>query len=69
MPIRLHKFGEGWGLADPSPFCVKVENFLREAKIDFEAVPFDPRQSFRRDRKGRCPSLKTRMEASLATRW
>ena len=57
MPIRLHKFGEAWGLADPSPFCVKVENFLREAKIDFEVVPFDPRHSFRRAPKGKMPFI------------
>lgn len=57
MPIRLHKFGEAWGLPDPSPFCVKVENFLREAKIDFEPVPFDPRLSFRRAPKGKMPFI------------
>lgn len=57
MPIRLHKFGEAWGLADVSPFCVKVENFLREAKIDFEVVPFDPRRSFGRAPKGKLPFI------------
>jgi glutathione S-transferase len=57
MPIRLHKFGEAWGLADPSPFCVKVESFLREAGIPFEPVPFDPRQSFRRAPKGKLPFI------------
>lgn len=57
MPIKLHKFGEAWGLADPSPFCLKVENFLREANISFEVVPFDPRQSFRRAPKGKMPFI------------
>jgi glutathione S-transferase len=57
MPIRLHKFGEAWGLADPSPFCVKVENFLREAKIAFEVVPFDPGTSLRRAPKGKIPFI------------
>ena len=57
MAIKLHKFGEAWGLADPSPFCLKLESFLREAKIDYEAVPFDPRQSFRRAPKGKIPFI------------
>lgn len=42
MPIKLHKFGEVWGIADPSPFCLKVESFLREANVPYESVPFDP---------------------------
>ena len=57
MAIKLHKFGEAWGLADPSPFCLKLESFLREAKIDYEVVPFDPRQSFRRAPKGKIPFI------------
>ena len=57
MAIKLHKFGEAWGLADPSPFCLKLENFLRGAKIDYEAVPFNPRQSFRRAPKGKMPFI------------
>ena len=57
MAIKLHKFGEAWGLADPSPFCLKLESFLREAKIDYEVVPFDPRQSFRRAPKGKMPFI------------
>lgn len=57
MPIKLHKFGEAWGLADPSPFCLKLESFLREAKIDYQVAPFDPRQSFRRAPKGKMPFI------------
>jgi glutathione S-transferase len=57
MPIKLHKFGEAWGLADPSPFCVKLESFLREAKIDYQVAPFDLRRSFRRAPKGKMPFI------------
>jgi len=57
MPVKLHKFGEAWGLADPSPFCLKVENFLRETKIAYETVPFDPRRSFARAPKGKLPFI------------
>lgn len=57
MPVKLHKFGEVWGLADPSPFCVKVESFLRETKIAFEGVPFNPRRSFAKAPKGKLPFI------------
>ena len=56
-PIKLHKFGEAWGLADPSPFCLKVESFLRETNIAYEAVPFDPRRSFAKAPKGKLPFI------------
>ncbi len=36
--IRLHKFRAHWGLPDPSPFCVKVETYLRMADLPFERV-------------------------------
>jgi glutathione S-transferase len=57
MPVKLYKFGEVWGLADPSPFCVKVESFLRETNIAFEVVPFDPRRSFAKAPKGKLPFI------------
>jgi glutathione S-transferase len=57
MAVRLHKFGAAWGIADPSPFCLKVENFLREANIAYEAVPFDPRRSFAKAPKGKLPFI------------
>jgi hypothetical protein len=28
ISVRLHKFGEARGIADPRPFWLKVENFL-----------------------------------------
>jgi glutathione S-transferase len=57
MAIKLHKFGEAWGIADPSPFCLKLENFLREAGLPFESVPFDARRSFARAPKGKLPFI------------
>lgn len=41
MAIQLYKFGSVWGIADASPFCIKVESFLRLAKASFDVVPFD----------------------------
>lgn len=57
MVIRLHKFGDAWGLADLSPFCLKLESFLRENRIAYEAVPFDFRRSFRGAPKGKLPFI------------
>lgn len=57
MPIRLHKFGDAFGLPDPSPFCLKLENFLREAGIDYTVEPFDPKGSFRKAPKGKIPFI------------
>src|SRR5512134_3817839 len=57
MPIKLHKFGEAWGIADPSPFCLKLESFLREAKIAYEVVPFEGRRSFAKAPKGKLPFI------------
>ena len=57
MPIRLHKFGEAWGIADPSPFCLKIESFLREAKIAYEVAPFEGGRSFAKAPKGKLPFI------------
>jgi glutathione S-transferase len=35
--IRLHQLpSEGWGVANPSPFCLKVETYLRMVKAPYE---------------------------------
>ncbi|MDR6871877.1 hypothetical protein J2Y55_002890 [Bosea sp. BE125] len=34
--ITLHSFGPGFGLPDPSPFCIKAEILLRMAGLPFE---------------------------------
>src|SRR5512132_1002907 len=57
MPISIHNFGAAWGIADPSPFCLKLESFLREAKIAYEVVPFEGRRSFARAPKGKLPFI------------
>lgn len=36
--IRLHKFKSCWGVPDPSPFCIKVETYLRMVGLPFERV-------------------------------
>lgn len=66
MPVKLHTFGEAWGLADPSPFCLKVESFLRETKIAYETVPFDAKRSFARAPKGKLPYIEEEDGAPLA---
>ena len=68
MAVRLHKFGAAWGIADPSPFCLKVESFLREADIPYEVVPFDFKRSFAKAPKGKLPpSSRMRTGRSSAT--
>ena len=36
MTVTLYKFGPVFGLPDPSPFCFKLETYLRMAKIPYE---------------------------------
>ncbi|MCK5917340.1 MAG: glutathione S-transferase family protein [Cocleimonas sp.] len=43
--IQLHQFRPFWGLPNASPFCMKVETYLRYRKIEFKTVPSNPRQS------------------------
>jgi hypothetical protein len=44
--ITLHKFKEDWELPSISPFCHKLESFLKLAKLDYQtAVESDPRNS------------------------
>lgn len=57
MTIKLHAFGPAWGIADPSPFCLKLESFLKEAKIAHVKAPFDPRRSFAKAPKGKLPFI------------
>ncbi len=57
MAVKLHKFGAAWGIADPSPFCLKVESFLREAGIAYEVAPFHFKRSFAKAPKGKLPFI------------
>ena len=36
--IQLHSFGTNFGVMDPSPFVVKVDLFLRVAKLPYEVI-------------------------------
>lgn len=40
--IKLYQFKRTWGIPNLSPFCCKVETYLRMAKIDYEMVPALP---------------------------
>ena len=42
MPIVLHQFVADFDLPNPSPFCMKVEGFLRLAKLPYEVKPWRP---------------------------
>lgn len=43
--IRLHQYPPMFGIANPSPFCMKLETWLRMADLPFEIVPVvDPRK-------------------------
>ncbi|GJM02911.1 MAG: hypothetical protein DHS20C08_14120 [Rhodomicrobium sp.] len=52
--VTLYKFGNAYGIPDPSSFVLKLETFLRLAKIDYEAVAGDVRKS----PKAKFPSIK-----------
>ncbi len=44
-PITLHQFDSFWGLPNASPFCMKVEGYLRWRRIPFRIVVSSPRRS------------------------
>ncbi|MDP2310263.1 MAG: glutathione S-transferase C-terminal domain-containing protein [Pseudomonadota bacterium] len=50
-PLTLFQMPRAWGLPNPSPFCVKVETFLRMSGIPYETAVGDPR----RGPKGKLP--------------
>jgi glutathione S-transferase len=52
--IKLHQFPAHYGLPNASPFCMKVENYLRLAGIPYEVVDdFDMRKT----PKGKMPYI------------
>ena len=51
--ITLHKFVPAWGLSDISPFCVKVETYLRMTGAEYRTVVSDSRKA----PKGKCPYI------------
>ena len=56
MTIKLYKFSRIWTVPDASPFCVKVESFLRLAKIDYENMRFSM-QNMKASPKGKMPYI------------
>jgi len=52
--LELHQFPPAFGLPNASPFCMKVEAFLRMNDIDYKVVNLsDPRKA----PKGKCPFI------------
>jgi glutathione S-transferase len=43
--VTLNKYVPAWGLSDFSPFCVKVETYLRMTKVPFRVVVADGRKA------------------------
>lgn len=43
--VVLHQFVPLWGLPDLSPFCLKVETYLRMAEVPFTTCVGDPRKA------------------------
>lgn len=53
--IKLYQFRPAFGLPNPSPFCMKVETYLRMTGLPFETVNgVDPRKA----PKGKAPCIK-----------
>ncbi|MGB8857470.1 MAG: glutathione S-transferase family protein [Burkholderiales bacterium] len=54
--IRLYQFAPAFGLPNASPFCMKLENYLRMAALPFEISP--PSMSdFKKAPKGKMPFI------------
>lgn len=58
-PLKLFIFPPCWGMPSPSPFCVKVEAYLKMADISYEPVYLtDPREA----PKGKLPYIEIERE-------
>jgi hypothetical protein len=52
--IKLYQFPAAWGLPNPSPYCMKLEVYMRLAEIPYEIVTWqDPRKA----PKGKLPMI------------
>ena len=51
--IRLYQFPRAYGLPNASPFCMKLETWLRMTGLSYQALPGDPRQA----PKGKLPYI------------
>jgi glutathione S-transferase len=54
MPIKLYQFPPALGLPNASPFCMKLETYLRMAELPFESVYT---MNVRRAPKGKLPFI------------
>lgn len=54
--LKFYKWGDKWGIADASPFCLKIETVLRAANIKYEA-PKDCLQNHQNSPKGKLPYI------------
>lgn len=52
--IKLYQFEPAWGLPSPSPFCMKLETYLRMAEISYEIIPH---ADIRKSPKGKMPYI------------
>ena len=52
--IKLHQFGPAWGLTTASPFCQKLETYLRMAGVPHQVVR---ERDTRRAPKGKLPYI------------
>lgn len=53
--IKLYSFGENLGVADPSPFVLKIDVYMRMANIQFESIP--DVNNLRKSPKGKLPFI------------
>jgi glutathione S-transferase len=54
--IKLYQFDPAFGLPNASPFCMKLETYLRMAKLPFEIAPATL-QAFNKAPKGKMPYI------------
>ena len=54
--IKLHQFAPAFGLPNASPFCLKLETYLRMAKLGFE-IPAASLGAISKARKGKMPYI------------
>lgn len=52
--IKLYQFASCWNLPNPSPFCMKLETYLRMTKLPFETVTVG---DLRKAPKGKLPYI------------
>jgi hypothetical protein len=52
--IKLYQYAPAFGLPNASPFCLKLETWLRMTGLPFQIQPFDFRQMSKAP-KGKMP--------------